>query len=108
MTTPPDKKTSSATGGYTSSLMNWRPFRKSRDETADGGRDSPPRKTSLTGGSSTLGRTGSRAAQPSLASSNLKSLGSSTNSLKRSTSSVASLTPLRVKHFDQLLARKPF
>ncbi len=84
----------------TSSLMNWRPFRKSRDETPSAessGYSSPPRKSSLTGitSSSTLGRPGTNrmSAGPSFSSS---TLGASNNSLKRSTSSVSSLTPLRV------------
>lgn len=80
-----DKKTAS---GYTSSLMNWRPFRKSRDENNADPEPSASRKSSM---SSTM--TNRPIGASSTRSSNL---GTSNSSLKRSTSSVASLTPLRV------------
>lgn len=97
--TTPDKKSSSS--GYTTSLMNWRPFRKSRDETSDTG-GSSSRKTSLTGGGSSISATLGR---PSTASSSSRTvplssntLGASNSSLKRSTSSVASTVPNKSAH----------
>lgn len=83
-TTTADKKT---TSGYTSSLMNWRPFRKSRDESNP--EPTPSRKSSTT---STISNS-----RPIGASTRSSNLGTSNSSLKRSTSSVSSLTPLRVR-----------
>lgn len=85
-----DKKTAS---GYTSSLMNWRPFRKSRDETNV--EPTPSRKSSTT---STISN------RPIGASTRSSNLGTSNSSLKRSTSSVSSLTPLRVGFLIQRFA----
>jgi hypothetical protein len=99
--TTPDKKSSSS--GYTTSLMNWRPFRKSRDETSDTG-GSSSRKTSLTGGGSSISATLGRPSTHSTASSSRtvplssNTLGASNSSLKRSTSSVASTVPNKSAH----------
>lgn len=77
-----DKKTAS---GYTSTLMNWRPFRKSRDEN-----NAEPEPSSR---KSSMNSTGT--SRPIGASTRSSNLGTSNTSLKRSTSSVASLTPHR-------------
>ena len=94
-----DKKSSSS--GYTTSLMNWRPFRKSRDETSDSG-GSSSRKTSLTGGgssiSATLGRSGTANSSSRTTPLSSNTLGASNSSLKRSTSSVASTLPNKSAH----------
>ena len=83
-TTTAEKK---STSGYTSSLMNWRPFRKSRDE-SNAEPTPSSRKSSTT---STITN------RPIGASTKSSNLGTSNSSLKRSTSSVSSLTPLRVR-----------
>lgn len=84
-----DKKTGS---GYTSTLMNWRPFRKSRDENSV-----EPEPSSR---KSSMNSTGT--SRPIGASTRSSNLGTSNTSLKRSTSSVASLTPHRVNadHYE--------